>query len=138
MNLGLSKSLGLLTLACLLFSSLSCGREEELVSIDVLPVLGITFEGAGAAGQVTAIGHFIHPPSTKDITGKVTWKIDVANFATVTPTGFVSYTRSDGCGKGNVSATHSIHPDDTSISGRIILGSTSLTGVNDGTDVCKP
>lgn len=125
-------------LVALLSMILSCAREEELVSIEVQPSGGLIFEGAGAGGQVTALGHFIHPPRTKDISGQVTWRIDIANFATVSSTGFVSYSRADGCGSGNVIATHSIHPDSTAITGPVVVGTTSLKGVNDGTDVCKP
>lgn len=129
-------------LVVLLFASLSmvlsCAREEELVSIEVQPSGGFIFEGAGASGQLTALGHFIHPPRTKDITSQVTWRIDVANFATVSSTGFVTYDRADGCGSGDVIATHSIHPGSSSLSGPVVVGTTFLKGVNDGTDVCKP
>jgi hypothetical protein len=68
---------------------LSCGRDQQLVSIDVEPSGGFVFEGVGAKGQFTAIGTYIHPPEKKDITTQVLWRINVANLAEVSQTGLV-------------------------------------------------
>jgi hypothetical protein len=65
----------------------SCGHDQKLVSIALQPSGGFVFEGFGAQGQFTALGTFIHPPETKDITNQLAWKLDIANFATVTQTG---------------------------------------------------
>lgn len=68
------RSVGLAAIAGLLMASLSCGHDQKLVSITVLP------QGASITGnptvQFTALGHYIHPPVTKDITTQVIWKSD--------------------------------------------------------------
>jgi hypothetical protein len=114
----------------------SCGHDQQLVSIDVQPS-EFVFEGLGAQGQFTAIGSYIHPPQTKDITAQVIWKIDIANFATITQTGLVTSTRADGCGTGNVTATHYSNPSNPS-AGTVIIGSATVRGVNDGSSKCQP
>jgi hypothetical protein len=124
------------TLVCLLAIMVpSCGHDQQLVSIEVRPA-GFVFEGFGAQGQFTAIGTYIHPPQTKDITTQVVWKIDVANLATITQTGLVTSTRFDGCGSGDVTATHYSNPTNPS-AGTIIMGSATVKGVNDGTSKCQ-
>ena len=64
---------------------LSCGRAHRLVSIEIQPVAGFTFLNPDPASQVvfTAVGTYIHPPETKDITSKVTWKTDIPQLLTV-------------------------------------------------------
>ncbi len=114
----------------------SCGHDQQLTSIEVRPA-GFVFAGFGAQGQFTAIGTYIHPPQTKDITTQVVWKIDIANFATITQMGLVTSTRSDGCGSGNVTATHYSNPSNPS-AGTVIMGSATVKGANDGTTTCKP
>jgi hypothetical protein len=114
----------------------SCGHDQQLTSIEVRPS-GFVFEGFGAQGQFTAIGTYIHPPQTKDITTQVVWKIDVLNFATITQTGLVTSTRIDGCGSGNVTASHYSNPSNPS-AGSVITGSAPVKGVNEGTTKCQP
>ena len=138
MNSRVAQSLIVLILFCLLLGSLSCAREQQLVSITVNPSGGFVFGGLGAQGQFTALGTFIHPPETKDITNQVVWKLDVSNFADLTQSGLITYTRADGCGSGDVSATHSTDPNSTSTTGSVVVGSAPVKGVNDGADECKP
>jgi hypothetical protein len=112
----------------------SCGHDQQLVSITVTPATFI-FEGVGAQAQFTALGTYIHPPATKDITNQVVWKIDVAHLATITQTGFV--TGLSVCGRGNVSATHYNNPGNPSASS-LIVGTAIVQGVLDGTSKCQP
>jgi len=112
----------------------SCGHDQQLVSITVTPP-GFIFEGVGAQAQFTALGTYIHPPATKDITNQVVWKIDVAHLATITQTGFV--TGLSVCGKGNVSATHYSNPGNPP-AGSLIVGTATVQGVDDGTSKCQP
>ena len=66
--------------AGLLFGVNSCGRSQELVGIEVQPT-SETFgasnipliDNAGAQIQLRALGTYIHPPVTKDITSQVKW-----------------------------------------------------------------
>src|ERR1700730_5729233 len=106
----------------LLFSLSSCARDQKLVSIAVQPSAGFVFEGFNAQGQFTALGTYIHPPETKDITDKVVWSLDVANFGTLTQTGQLTYTRTDGCGSGLVTATFYRTPANPS-AGSVVQGS---------------
>jgi hypothetical protein len=92
-------ALGVVTLASVF--SLNCGTKQELVSITVQPDK-VTFLGIGATSQLTALGNYIHPPATKDITKLVTWSTDSPTEVTVN-NGLV--TAINVCGGGNVIAT---------------------------------
>jgi hypothetical protein len=120
----------------LLFTLSSCARDQKLVSIAVQPSAGFVFEGYGAQGQFTAFGTYIHPPETKDITDKVVWTLNIANFGTLTPTGQLTYTRADGCGSGEVTATFYSNSSNPS-SGSAMVASAPVKGANDGTSTCQ-
>ena len=115
----------------------SCGHDQKLVSMELQPKLGFVFEGPGAQGQFTALGTYVHPPETKDISNQVVWKLDIGNFGDLTQTGQMTYTRADGCGSGNVTATHYDDPSDPT-HGQTITAGAPVAGVNDGTALCKP
>jgi hypothetical protein len=126
----------LLATAALLLSVPSCARSQQLVGITLQPSGGFVFEGYGAQGQFTAFGSYIHPPETKDITDKVVWSVDISNFATLTQTGQITYTRTDGCGSGQVTATFNSDPNNPS-SGSVITGSAPVSGLNSSTASCQ-
>jgi hypothetical protein len=102
----------MLSLVCSLATLLpSCGHEQQLVSIAVDP----TTETFGAASipvpadkglnvQLRAVGTYIHPPVTKDITSQVTWSSNTPQMVTVNTTGLITAT-GDACGSTLVSAT---------------------------------
>jgi len=123
----------LMVVGATLMSQPSCARSQQLVAITLQPSGGFVFEGYNAAGQFTAYGSFIHPPETKDISDKVVWTLDIANFGTITQTGLVTYTRTDGCGSGLVNATYNNPPGNPS--GSVILGSAPVSGWNNAN--CK-
>ena len=114
----------------------SCGHDQQLISITLQPTEGFVFEGLGAQGQFTALGNFIHPPETKDISDQVVWKLNIGNFGTLTQTGQLTYNRTDGCGSGDVTATHYSDPNNPKSSA--IIGTAPVKGVNDGTSGCQP
>lgn len=105
----------------------SCGNQKKLVSVQVQPS-GFTFATptAGATGQFTAIGTFIHPPSTEDVTSKATWAVD-DNVVDISA-GLV--TTNGSCGSANVSATM---PEGTGGRSNIVIGYSFVT-VEDRTD----
>jgi hypothetical protein len=105
----------------------SCGNQKKLVSLQVQPS-GFTFPvpTAGATGQFTAIGTFIHPPSTEDVTSKATWAVD-DNVVGISA-GLV--TTNGSCGSANVSATM---PVGTGGRSNIVIGYSFVT-VEDRTD----
>ena len=129
------KFLSLIAICLVALTIGSCGSNQHLVSIALQPSGGFVFEGPGAQGQFTAVGTYVHPPENKDITNQVTWSLDIANFATLTQTGLITYTRTDGCGSGNVTAT--FHNPPGSASNSIISASAPVSGANDGTTSCK-
>ncbi len=125
----------LLVIAAGLLNVPSCARSQQLVSIAISPTGGFVFGGFGAQGQFTAAGTYIHPPETKDITDKVVWSLDIANFATLTQTGQITYTRNDGCGSGQVSATIYSKPNDPT-AGNEISATAPVSGGNVGSPNC--
>jgi hypothetical protein len=104
---------------------LSCARDQQLVSITVQP----NIENFGAADptlnvQLRAIGSYIHPPVTKDITDQVTWASNTPEVAIVSSTGLLT-PGGTACGNSLISATvrtdHSA--GNRSSSGALITGS---------------
>jgi hypothetical protein len=99
------RSLGAATLCVLLVGMLSCARDQQLVSVRVQP----DTEDFGTPDpalnvQLRALGTFIHPPVTKDITNQVTWVSNTPDVASVTSTGLLS-PGGLACGNAQVSAT---------------------------------
>jgi Divergent InlB B-repeat domain len=88
-----------------LIGLLSCARDQQLTSIEVQP----TTENFGAADpsltvQLRALGHYIHPPVTKDITNQVTWASNSPGVAAVTSAGLLA-PGGTACGNSLVTAT---------------------------------
>ncbi len=98
---------GLCIVACLLLSFSSCAHDQQLVSMTITPT-GFTFLQPDplAQAQFTAIGTYIHPPASKDITSIVTWKSSIEQVATVTSGGVVSPASPLTCGGSNISASY--------------------------------
>jgi len=89
----------------------SCAHDQQLVSIEVQPTVetvGTTntpvLQDAGFQVQLRALGTYIHPPVTKDITNDVTWESNTVQMFTVTSTGLLTAT-GESCGATLVSAT---------------------------------
>jgi len=118
--------------------TVSCGHSQQLVSIQIQPATE-TFGAsnipvqlnAGSQVQLRALGTYIHPPVTKDITDQVTWASNSPQMMTVNATGLLTAT-GDACGGTLVSATVNTN---TSAGG---LGSSGaiVTGYMTGNVVC--
>jgi len=95
----------LMAVAAALLTQPSCARPQQLVLIQIQPPT-YTFLSADPAlvADFTAIGTYIHPPATKDITAEVTWSSDSTNMVTVAG-GVVSPTGNE-CGVVNISASY--------------------------------
>ena len=109
----------------------SCGHEQGLVSIDVEPTVETFGAGniplaadAGAQVQLKALGTYIHPPVTKDITDQVTWSSNTPQMVTVNSTGLITAT-GRACGATIISATVTTNksPGGISSSGALVTGS---------------
>lgn len=103
--------IALIAVATFFLSLSSCGFNQHLASINI-PFSGGTF---GAVDpnlyfNFVAIGTYVHPPATKDITDQVTWVSDNPQVATVSSTGVVS--PNIGCGLANIYATFYDSPND--------------------------
>lgn len=120
----LFRSLGaVIGLSCLL-AALSCARDQQLVSITIKP----DTENFGAADpslnvQLRALGTYIHPPVTKDITNEVTWASNTPQMITVNSTGLIA-PAGFSCGNTLVSATVTTNHSagDRTSSGALITG----------------
>jgi hypothetical protein len=108
----------------------SCTHDQRLVSIQVQPTvenIGATTtpvpEDAGIQVQLRALGTYIHPPVTKDITNQVTWESNTVQMFTVTSTGMMTAT-GQLCGGTLVSATANTNTSDGGISssGAVVTG----------------
>src|ERR1700740_551751 len=127
----LSALLGLFLAAFLLSTMSACGHDQQLESITVIPAVenfGSTTTpvnlDAGAQVQLRALGSYIHPPVTKDITTQVTWTSNTPQMVTVDANGVASATGL-ACGGTIISATivtnHSVGA--ISSTGALVTGS---------------
>src|SRR5713226_1090003 len=99
------RSVGALAVGFSLVAMLSCAHDQQLVGITIRPEV----ENFGSADptlnvQLRAIGNYIHPPVSKDITDQVIWNSNTPNMVTVTSTGLLS-PAGFACGNALVSAT---------------------------------
>jgi hypothetical protein len=118
------------TLAVPLWFSSGCAREQQLVSINIQPTaetFGATnipvSADAGLSVQLRALGTYIHPPVTKDITASVIWASNDPQMMTVSSTGVLT-AAGLACGNTLVSATVNTNHDlsNQSASGAIVTG----------------
>ena len=89
----------LVGVSTVLVSLSSCGHDQQLISITIQPA-SETFgssnipviANAGAQVQLRALGGYIHPPVTKDITSQVTWNSNTPQMMTVDSSGLLTVT----------------------------------------------
>jgi Divergent InlB B-repeat domain/Bacterial Ig-like domain (group 2) len=108
----------------------SCADPQELVSISVQPTTE-TFGAsnipvnldAGLTVQLRALGSYLHPPVTKDITNQVTWASNDTQMVTVNSTGLATATGVT-CGGTLISATVTTNHDGSGVSssGAVVTG----------------
>lgn len=108
----------------------SCAHSQKLVGITVNPQgTSITLAGFGqvVGTQFTALGTYIHPPETKDVTAKAVWTTNTPSIIAVDPTtpGLIN-TTGEGCGT-NLGITASVYsnPSDPS-AGSVVEGTTTM------------
>ncbi len=127
----MSALLGLCVALYLLASLSGCGHEQQLVGITVVPDVE-TFgapnipvsANAGAKVQLRALGSYIHPPVTKDITTQVVWTSNTSDMVTVDATGLITAT-GNACGGTIISATVTTNHSSGNIqsNGALVTGS---------------
>lgn len=120
----------LITVAVVLLSVSSCGDSQQLVSISIQPSVETfgaanipVIQLAGAQVQLRALGTYVHPPVTKDITDQVLWTSNTPQMVTVNSTGLITVTGGP-CGGTLVSATEQTNADSSGLSssGAIVTG----------------
>jgi Bacterial Ig-like domain (group 2) len=125
---------GIVAVGGLLFSVSSCGRDQELVSIQIQPSVETfgdantpVIQNAGASVQLRAIGNYIHPPVSKDITTQVTWASNDTQMVTVDSAGVLTAT-GIACGSSLVSATMKTNRSSGGLSSSGAIITASMTG----------
>jgi List-Bact-rpt repeat protein len=129
--------LSVLLIAFGLLNLSSCGHDQQLTTITIQPTTE-TFgaanipvnEDAGLSVQLRALGTYIHPPVTKDITNQVTWASNTPGMVTVDSTGVATAT-GNSCGGSLISATLKTNSSTGNISstGAIITGNMTVNVV---------
>ncbi len=124
-------ALGALVVVGAVLSLPSCGNDKKLVNLTIQPATQtfLTPE-PGLTEQYTAIGSYIHPPSTQDVTSRATWKVDngvvTMNAGLVSPAGGL-------CGVANISASL---PEGTGGASNIVIGYATVTVDNPLISTC--
>jgi hypothetical protein len=141
----------LIAVASLFLSISSCGDPQELTSIAIQPQTE-TFgqsnipvsQDAGLQVQLRALGTYIHPPVTKDITDQVVWKSNDTQMVTVSSGGLATATGIT-CGGTLISATVTTNADTSGLSssGALVTGYmsanvTCYTGTTSGNGGVEP
>lgn len=112
----------LIAAATVLLTLSSCGDPQELTSIEIQP--GTETVGAsnipvpadaGFQVQLRALGTYVHPPVTKDITSQATWASNTPQMFTVNSAGLLTAT-GQACGGTLVSATVTTNADGSGVS----------------------
>lgn len=115
----------------------SCAHDQELVSIAIQPssqTFGASnipvIANAGSTVQLRALGSYIHPQVTKDITNQVTWTSNDTQMVTVDSSGLLTATGL-ACGSSLVSATVTTNHSEggRSSSGAIVTGTMTASVV---------
>ena len=121
-----------------LFAAVSCGHDQELTAIQIQPdteTFGASdipvSANAGATVQLRALGRYIHPPVTKDITTQVTWTSNTPQMFTVDANGLLTAT-GNACGDTLISATVQTNHS----SGGLSSGGAIVTGTMTASVVC--
>lgn len=121
----------LLTAAAVLLNLSSCARSQKLEAITVNPqgsTITLGAVGEQVSVQFTALGTYIHPPETRDITSKAVWTTDAPGILSLDSAhpGLVT-TTGTGCGT-NLGVTASVYSDPANPSaGSVIVGSSTIS-----------
>jgi len=106
----------------------SCGFKRKLVSITMIPSAA-DIQGADVDVQFKAIGNYIHPPDSRDITDSVVWESSSPQIVSITPTGLAT-SQLGGC--GTIPITAKGHSDPHDDSSGIVVGTALVTVTQPG------
>jgi len=103
----------------------SCGFDRKLVAITITPP-GANITGAGVEVDFQALGTYIHPPETEDITNSVVWASTAPQIVSIDAKTGVAVSGT-GCGT-NITITATAYSNPQNNSGSIVQG-TALVSV---------
>ncbi len=118
-------ALGVLISVGALLSLPGCGFKKQLVAITLNPPAA-TITGAGVEIDFQALGTYIHPPETENITTAVVWASTLDGIVTIDANTGIAHSGAD-CGTASVTATAPSDPQNDS--GGVVVG-TALVTVN--------
>jgi hypothetical protein len=101
----------------------SCGFKRKLVSITLIPDTA-TLTGVDVQLQFQAIGNYVHPPDSRDITNSVVWTSAAPQIVDVNQAGLA--TSGNGCGT-NISITATAHSDPHDDNSGIVVGTAAVS-----------
>jgi hypothetical protein len=101
----------------------SCGFKRQLVSITVTPD-GANITGTDVNVQFTAIGHYIHPPDSRDLTNSVVWASSSEQVIKIDSTGLGL--SGSFCGT-NIPITATAHSDPHDSNSGIVVGTATVS-----------
>lgn len=111
----------MLMLAVLLLPS--CGFKRKLVSITVTPD-GANITGSGVQVQFKAVGNYIHPPDSRDITESAVWASDAPQVISIDTHGLA--TSGTVCGT-DIGITATAHSDPHDSGSGIVIGTATIS-----------
>jgi hypothetical protein len=118
-------ALGALVMVAASVALPSCGFDRKLVLITVNPP-GANITGAGVEVDFQALGTYIHPPETEDITNSVVWASTAPQIVSIDAKTGVAVSGT-GCGT-NITITATAYSNPQNNSGSIVQG-TALVSV---------
>jgi hypothetical protein len=124
----------LCTTALLLLHTSGCGHNHDLASITVTPstvTINLTSTDRTVPIQFTALGNYVHPFDTRDITKTVVWATDTPDAFTISSTTPGLYTTTGTVCGSNLGVSASVYSDPSNPpAGRVVVGtaSVSITG----------
>jgi hypothetical protein len=111
--------LGVVTLIAVASFLPGCGFKRKLVAITVTPD-GVQVTGTGVIVNFKAVGSYIHPPDTRDITDSVLWESAAPQIMSIDPHTGVA-TSGAGCGS-NIGITATAFTNAEAMSGTAVIG----------------
>ena len=102
----------------------SCGFKRQLVSIAITPD-GANIQGVGVIVNFQAIGTYVHPPDTRDITNSVVWASSAPQIISIDSSTGVAVS-GDGCGS-NITITATSYSNPETKSGRAVVGTATAS-----------
>jgi hypothetical protein len=116
--------MGALIIVATLLTFPSCGFDRKLVAITINPS-GAIITGPDVAVHFQALGSYIHPPDTKDITNSVVWTSAAPQVVSIISNTGVA-TSGTACGI-NITITATAYSNPQNQTGSVVVGTATVT-----------